>query len=71
MPLFEFVCETCKDDFEELVLGSSAIDTVTCPACGGQQVKKKLSTFASRVAGGSSSFSLGASSAASCSPGGA
>ena len=71
MPLYEFVCATCKDDFEELVLGSSAVEGVTCPTCGSLEVKKKISTFASKVAGGSSPFSLGASSAASCSPGGA
>jgi len=69
MPLFEFVCKTCEDDFEELVLGSSAIDGVTCPSCGSQQIKKKISTFASKVAG-ASSFSLGASSATSCNTGG-
>ena len=70
MPLFEFVCATCENDFEELVLGSRTIEEVTCPTCGGQQVNKKISTFASKVAGGSGSFSLGASSAASCSPAG-
>jgi putative FmdB family regulatory protein len=68
MPLYEFVCTTCQDDFEELVLGSSGIDGVKCPTCGSTEVKKKISTFASKVSGGAS-FSLGASSAASCSTG--
>jgi putative FmdB family regulatory protein len=70
MPLYEFACATCEEDFEELVLGPSTIEDVTCPTCGGREVEKKISTFASKVAGGSSSFSLGASSGASCSPGG-
>lgn len=70
MPLFEFVCADCSRPFEELVrsASASAIDQVTCPICGSSQVSKKISTFASRVSGGGS-FSLGASSAASCSTG--
>ncbi|MEW5867950.1 MAG: zinc ribbon domain-containing protein [Chloroflexota bacterium] len=66
MPLFEFVCSSCNQPFEELVRSSTAVEGVVCPVCGSQEVKKKISTFASKVSG-SSSFSLGASSAASCS----
>jgi len=68
MPLFEFVCSECGNQFEELVRSSSVIDGVVCPSCASSQVKKKVSTFAAKVSGGSSSFSLGASSAA-CSTG--
>ena len=67
MPIFEFVCEQCEKSFEELVRSSTLIDGVVCPKCGSAQVKKKISTFASKISGGSS-FSLG-SSAASCSTG--
>ena len=67
MPLFEFVCGDCSRPFEELVRSASAVQDVTCPACGSPQVNKKISTFASRASGGA--FSLGASSAASCSTG--
>ena len=69
MPIFEFVCTTCENPFEELVFSASAVDGVNCPACGSDEVQKQISTFASRVAGGSS-FSLSSSPAASCSPGG-
>lgn len=68
MPIFEFVCSDCGRPFEELVRSAAAVDVVACPGCGSQQVKKKISTFASKISGGSS-FSLG-SSAASCSTGG-
>jgi putative FmdB family regulatory protein len=68
MPIFEFVCTECDESFEDLVLSLSKIDEVVCPACGGSQVKKKMSTFASKQAG-VGSFSLGASSAPSCSTG--
>ncbi len=68
MPIFEFVCEECQQVFEELVRSSSAIDEVICPGCQSERVKKKLSTFASKVAG-SSTFSS-APAAPTCSPGG-
>jgi putative FmdB family regulatory protein len=68
MPIFEFVCTNCKNPFEELVFSANAVDDITCPACGSEEVNKKISTFASRVSGGSS-FSMGSSQAASCSTG--
>ena len=69
MPIFEFVCTECNESFEDLVFSLSKIDEVVCPVCGGSQVKKKMSTFASKPAAGVSSFSLGASSAPSCGTG--
>lgn len=69
MPIFEFVCEVCGNDFEELVFSSST-GSVRCPACESQQVKKKLSTFATKAASGkSTSYWSGSSSASSCSTG--
>jgi len=66
MPIFEFVCTDCNQPFEDLVFGSS-IEGVLCPSCGSEQVKKKMSTFASKISGGDgASLSLGSSSAASC-----
>jgi putative FmdB family regulatory protein len=68
MPLFEFDCIECGEPFEKLVRNSST--EIVCPACGSPQVKKKLSTFASKIAGGGSTLSTSAVSAPSCSPGG-
>lgn len=66
MPLFEFHCPRCGKDFDKLVRSAFAIDEVTCPECGSNEVQKKLSIFASRIAGGASS----SVPASSCSPGG-
>ena len=66
MPIYEFDCKTCQKPFEELVLSASRIDKVTCPTCGSADVKKKMSTFASKIAGGGSSLSFGSSQASSC-----
>jgi len=69
MPIFEFVCTDCNEPFEDLIFGSS-IDGVVCPTCGSEQVKKKMSTFASKPAGDGASLSLGSSiPASSCSTG--
>ena len=68
MPIFEFECSECEQQFEDLIFGTS-IDGVVCPTCGSEQVRKKMSTFASRAGGDGASLSLGASQAASCSTG--
>lgn len=65
MPLYEFHCNDCQDEFEELVRSSSAIAEVKCPECGSQRVRRKVSIFASKVSGRSV-----AASAASCAPSG-
>jgi putative FmdB family regulatory protein len=68
MPLYEFVCDECGSQFEELVRSASAVGEVICPNCQSQRVNKMISTFASKIAGGSS-FSVNSSAAASCSTG--
>jgi putative FmdB family regulatory protein len=49
MPLYEFECESCGFEFEEL---SNNNDSVGCKKCGGA-TKKKMSSFSSRVPGSS------------------
>jgi putative FmdB family regulatory protein len=68
MPIFEFVCKDCEQPFEDLIFGSD-IEGVICPSCGSEQVRKKMSTFASKIGSDGASLSLGASSAAACSTG--
>ena len=68
MPLFEYICEECGESFEKLVRGSSA--TILCPSCASENVRKKLSTLASRIAGGTSTSTASVSAGASCAPGG-
>lgn len=65
MPIYEFNCTTCDRSFEELVRSAEAVHEVVCPRCGSRQVRRKISLFASKSAGGSAAFAAG--SAASCS----
>ncbi|GAB6888682.1 hypothetical protein JCM13304A_21810 [Desulfothermus okinawensis JCM 13304] len=63
MILFEFVCDDCKKEFEELVI--SYDDKVKCPYCGSSNVKKLLSAV--NVKGAQQGP---VASASSCSPSG-
>ncbi|MBI4691162.1 MAG: zinc ribbon domain-containing protein [Nitrospirae bacterium] len=42
MPIFEFKCTKCGEDFEKLIFGNQ---TVRCPKCDSSEIKKKMSTF--------------------------
>lgn len=67
MPLYEFQCEACGKDFEELV--RNADEQVLCPACGKDRVHRKLSRFAFKCEGGVMKTTAGGSSCATCRPG--
>jgi putative FmdB family regulatory protein len=42
MPVYEYICNKCGEEFEKLVFGDRE---VVCPACAAADVKKKLSVF--------------------------
>lgn len=55
MPLYEYACEKCGQAFEKLVSAKDRdAGTVACPACGSNDVKRLLSTFAVGRGGGGS-----------------
>jgi putative FmdB family regulatory protein len=54
MPMFEFVCRTCGERFEEIRSRDPEQPAPTCPECGSEQVVKLFSSFASPSAGWSS-----------------
>ena len=66
MPIYEFVCEECGEEFEELLRSTIDLQNVTCPSCLGDQVVKKISAFATSAAGGKATSYWGGSSASSC-----
>lgn len=49
MPIYEFVCGGCGEQFERLV--GSASTKVACPACASKKVTKKFSVFGSKSGG--------------------
>ena len=41
MPIFEYRCSACGDEFEHLVLNSSPVPG--CPLCGSEDIEKMMS----------------------------
>jgi putative FmdB family regulatory protein len=48
MPLYEYACTACANQFEALVRVS---DTPACPACHSTTIERKLSVFAAHTGG--------------------
>ncbi len=61
MPIFEFQCEECGKETERVVFGSET-DDVTCPECGSDRMRKKMSVFASCGVGKDAGGACGPSS---------
>ena len=57
MPIYEFVCQSCGNPFETLMIGFST-EGVVCPECESENVKKKISSFAVKGSSPSSSSFL-------------
>jgi putative FmdB family regulatory protein len=65
MPLYEFHCRTCGEDFEEFVFPSEPEDAIPCPSCGTDHPERRLSVFGVGTEGATSPRS----SASSCGTG--
>jgi putative FmdB family regulatory protein len=67
MPLYEYRCTECGEEFEKMVRFSEANQNPACPSCQSQETRKKISAIASRTI---SLSGVSASSGSSCSSGG-
>ena len=43
MPIYDYECKDCKQQFEALVL--ARFDPPTCPKCNGANLEQQISTF--------------------------
>ncbi len=64
MPIYEYQCQECGDEFELFVVNQRAADAATCPKCHSAKIQKKFSAFAASVG---KRTGAPASSPASCS----
>ena len=48
MPIYEYTCEDCNQEFELLIRGQ---EKPACPSCGRSRLTKRLSVPAAHVAG--------------------
>jgi putative FmdB family regulatory protein len=44
MPIYEFQCNQCENEFEKLVFNSS--EKIACPKCKSKKVHRMMSAFA-------------------------
>ncbi len=49
MPIYEYVCNSCGEEFEQLVFSSDKV--IKCRKCGSEDTVKKMSMFAMKSAG--------------------
>jgi putative FmdB family regulatory protein len=66
MPIYEYACPSCGNNFEELVFGN---DDPPCPECGSTRAARLMSRACFHTGGGHDDSSH-ASSGGSCSCGG-
>ena len=50
MPIYAFVCDNCGHEFDRLQKMSDA-DPTTCPSCGKETVKRKITAPSFRLSG--------------------
>lgn len=65
MPIYEYICEECGQDFEKVVRFSEADLSPICPACGSQETHKQISRVSTALGGFGGDYS-----SSSCSGGG-
>ncbi|RLE01237.1 MAG: hypothetical protein DRI99_07635 [Candidatus Aminicenantes bacterium] len=63
MPLYEYLCESCRQKFELLVQPGQEND-LTCPHCQGKKLKKLCSSFG--IGGNSNRLQTSSSACQSC-----
>ncbi|MBW2636224.1 MAG: zinc ribbon domain-containing protein [Deltaproteobacteria bacterium] len=61
MPIYEYKCENCANEFEMIRSMSDDDNDIKCPKCGKKKVKKVMSAVSS-PGGGCSSSSCSSSS---------
>lgn len=70
MPIYEYHCDACGTEFDELVLSRAQEVDVKCKSCGSDSIRKLLSGAAVHSGGGSSSPAPSAPRGGGCHGGG-
>ena len=70
MPIYEYICQDCRTEFDALRSMSEADNIIACSHCQGENTSRKISVFFARSDGRvitQSAPSCGSCAAASCS----
>ena len=68
MPIYEYICQNCKQEFEIIRPMSQSDSPLACASCGRENIKRKLSLFHAE-SGGKSVAGTSAPSCTSCASG--
>ncbi len=68
MPIYEYRCTDCDNDFEALVRSMVQTETIQCPTCGSTHVKKAISLFGAATGGSRTGGATTSTAGASCGP---
>ena len=71
MPIYEYICDDCKEPFERLVMKST--EKIACPQCGSRHHTLQFSIVASPAKSGTmsdGSASSGSAGGGCCTPSG-
>lgn len=60
MPIYEYQCRDCHQEFELLILSRERADDVQCGTCGGSNVERKVSSVGCCTSGSSIDGSVSA-----------
>ncbi len=52
MPLYEYKCKECEEEFEALVSFKNADAGTKCPSCSSEKTDRLISVFSAAVSGG-------------------
>ena len=67
MPIYEYRCAKCEEDFECLVFRSD--EAVSCPTCDGEKVERLMSSCSFKTGGDNPSPVSSGSGCSSCAGG--
>ena len=51
MPVYEYRCEGCGEQFERVQSVSARVEDAVCPHCHAQKATRLMSSFASKIVG--------------------
>jgi putative FmdB family regulatory protein len=68
MPIYEYICDDCQNEFEKIVINKQ--QQISCPKCASKKATIQLSVFSSTTAGGSSKSLTPQSGGGGCCGGG-
>jgi len=69
MPIYEYVCLDCKEEYEILRAFNESDQPMDCDECGGENVKRKLSVAYAHSGGSSVNGVSGGGGCSSCAGG--